>query len=773
MTSVWFIGNGTRTISSANWASLGITADSITWAPENGWSVPTNVFNNDQLDYLDSDAEFLLGQTGPRLYRTPISGPDVQQSAAVYAERVQEMYDLLIDQGLDVPSYVADAAKKAKFLEFNETFNGGGDFNTSSSGHAYITTQTTPGAQLTKVDSGLGFKIGVSSDTTTVGPSAGYKQWDNGAGKAVTFGQADLQYTDTGNTDTASFCWASTQNPISFAQGAPVLDVPIHIVVASTYFSVGEFTNGTFTELFKVFFKHVGFTRFHVEYGVDYDNGIMWLRDPYNKITKLTHNRFKSKARYSFYELYFANSTTDDRPFIYSVGCSTVPLNELLSSESPLQTLVDDYANYEKFQVKPKTRLSLPGYVEFGDKAALPRYPAIALVGDSMVANSYTRHDWDGTDLSRWVSFQGDGFFNEAMVYAGQPATWWSFGVGGRVTSEAVAGFDTEVGPYQPQIVLIHCANNDIAANKSAATIFADMCALIQKIWDIGAKAILCNTFVRTAATTAQQKVTYALNSMIYQLVAANPSNLALLDVFSIYMDPTTGFPKTDLSNDGVHLNSKGAWLVGKQLESIFDRWIHNPGGNFGYAGAIDETNCVANSLLTGTTGVLTANNGLSGQLADGWYASTNITDANGAAVLSKVAHEDGGFWQQVNITKVPNIAGQVSVSMESTTGFVAGDVVQGYVKFETDEDGWQDGLFDFQVLCYNATPSYSMQAFSNKAPVGDSIIKVRPERGVLVTPPFTVPVGATKISPMMIMGNLGTVRWSRPAIRKLNKVAF
>lgn len=88
MTDVWFLGNGTRTISSADWANAGVIgAQNNTWSPDNGWSLPTNIFTSTQLAILEADNEFLLGQSGPRAILPPQGDSSFSQSGfAYYAE---------------------------------------------------------------------------------------------------------------------------------------------------------------------------------------------------------------------------------------------------------------------------------------------------------------------------------------------------------------------------------------------------------------------------------------------------------------------------------------------------------------------------------------------------------------------------------------------------------------------------------------------------------------------------------------------------------------
>jgi hypothetical protein len=105
MPSVWFVGGnvqignvgGQRVISRQDWAEHGINADSVTWNHYNGWSIPHDVFTNDQLAILDNDNEFLLGQEGPRLMPQPETLDEFYKSGYIYYKRIKDFYDQLID----------------------------------------------------------------------------------------------------------------------------------------------------------------------------------------------------------------------------------------------------------------------------------------------------------------------------------------------------------------------------------------------------------------------------------------------------------------------------------------------------------------------------------------------------------------------------------------------------------------------------------------------------------------------------------------------------
>lgn len=102
MPDVWFVGRGSRTITAYQWSTYGVVADTVTWNSYNAWSIPHGAFVQAQLDILDNDAEFLIGQTGPRSYPRPILVGEFSQSGYAYYKAILDAYLELVEQGIIV-----------------------------------------------------------------------------------------------------------------------------------------------------------------------------------------------------------------------------------------------------------------------------------------------------------------------------------------------------------------------------------------------------------------------------------------------------------------------------------------------------------------------------------------------------------------------------------------------------------------------------------------------------------------------------------------------
>lgn len=96
--TVWYIGKGSRVISSEAWADYEIVAEDTIWDASNGWAVLTSSLTIDQLNVLNTMRDqFYLNREGPRAYPAPNQIKDYQNSAYIYYARIRDFYQELID----------------------------------------------------------------------------------------------------------------------------------------------------------------------------------------------------------------------------------------------------------------------------------------------------------------------------------------------------------------------------------------------------------------------------------------------------------------------------------------------------------------------------------------------------------------------------------------------------------------------------------------------------------------------------------------------------
>jgi lysophospholipase L1-like esterase len=408
-------------------------------------------------------------------------------------------------------------------------------------------------------------------------------------------------------------------------------------------------------------------------------------------------------------------------------------------------------------------------WAETTDKQAAAVRPALVAIGDSFTAKSYASTVWNGASYSRISSWYADSYLTAALVWNRQPCTVIPTGVTSQQANAGLARFDTDVTPLRPHVVLEEYGSNDMVSSRTAAATFADRLAMWGKAWKFGAKVIATTCPPRDGFTTAQMKEALKLNSMLRNFAATNPQDFALVDLWSALADPATGLFKSGYSTDGTHPNTLGCWAAGQAFEAAFDRFF--PAAATGLALVnVNDDNFLVNPLMVTAGGVIASNKGLTGGVAQSWVGTSGGTDANLTAVMSLVARADGlGYWQQITTTVIPDSSTTVALFQDCGTGTIAvGDILQALVEFETDAGGWTNGKLDLTLTCMSAD---SLTAYSHTGsfnPGADSIINVRPEAGVLRTPPIVVPTGTTHLFLNAVVGGLGTVRFGRPAIRKL-----
>lgn len=146
-------------------------------------------------------------------------------------------------------------------------------------------------------------------------------------------------------------------------------------------------------------------------------------------------------------------------------------------------------------------------------------------------------------------------------------------GVGGNTSAQMLARFDTDVTPFNPQVVFLMAGVNDIAQNVSFATFKANVEAIRAKAQGIGA-ALALGTL--TPTSTADRKArTVQWNHWLRKYAADN--DLPLVDTYEALVDPVTGSLKVEYDADGIHPTTLGRSVLGKlvsdQLASLTRRW--------------------------------------------------------------------------------------------------------------------------------------------------------------------------------------------------------
>ncbi len=403
-------------------------------------------------------------------------------------------------------------------------------------------------------------------------------------------------------------------------------------------------------------------------------------------------------------------------------------------------------------------------WAETSDKQAAPVRPGMVAIGDSFIALGYVTTQWNGTSLSRTAVYYSGSYLVAAMIWGRQPCSVVFKGVSGQSAADGLTRFDTDVVSRRPPVVLINFGSNDMALDRTAVAAFADMRAMYAKAWKIGAKVIATTCPPRNTFTATQMKEACKLNTLMRNFAATNPQDFTLVDIWRVLADPATGNYLSGYTADGLHPNALGAWVLAKEFEHAFDRVFPAPVTSLARCNVNDD-NLLANPMFFNSGGTI-ASAGVTGSVGAGWTAFSDDT-ATLVASVSLVPRADGmGQWQQVNVTADPNPTKCVHFIQNCTTGFVAGDIVQAWMEFETDDIGWTNGSVEMFLFCQDG--SGNLLQFCRSLSPDSSVLGVRPESGVQVTPPVVIPSGTTQVTCRLSKGGTGTVRFGRAAIRKL-----
>jgi lysophospholipase L1-like esterase len=131
-------------------------------------------------------------------------------------------------------------------------------------------------------------------------------------------------------------------------------------------------------------------------------------------------------------------------------------------------------------------------------------------------------------------------------------------GVSGNTLAQMLARFDTDVTPYNPDVVFLLGGTNDMPAT-ALATSQANVIAIVAKIIAIGAKPVLCTIPPRD---TLYHSAITAFNAWITSY--AQTSGFDLIDFWTLLADPVTENYKAGYSADGIHPQTLAKQLMGQ-----------------------------------------------------------------------------------------------------------------------------------------------------------------------------------------------------------------
>lgn len=379
----------------------------------------------------------------------------------------------------------------------------------------------------------------------------------------------------------------------------------------------------------------------------------------------------------------------------------------------------------------------------------------IVLFGDSIVAQ-------DGVaDIdSVTKSINSRGAFQWANVFLNQAFDIIKYsGLAGNDSSEMLARIQTDVIAYSPDYCYIPLTSNDMnLLFDTAANIQSRYTQMFDLLTAAGIK-IITTTCVSsdyyfdegtTEQKAAKKTAWHGINYWIKNYVKDHP-NIILVDVASVGTDASTGRPITNYT-DGTHPYGVLAIRMGKLIADTVSPFIKQV-DSLPYTN-IDEKNVLTNGLFLGNTG--------------GVATSWSVEAGTGATQTpSKAARTDGkaGAVQVVEIT----VAGTTPSNVYTGSivhSFDVGDEIYAECEFEatTTDLKYIYAHLIFQNDSFASTAgSYGMFFDSGNPDIDYPSIS-----GVLRTAPIPVKTGDTRVRLFMRFIGVGTFKFKRARIWKV-----
>lgn len=399
----------------------------------------------------------------------------------------------------------------------------------------------------------------------------------------------------------------------------------------------------------------------------------------------------------------------------------------------------------------------------------------IALLGDSITAMTVAQNGVYTTKDAR-------GYWGWASMRLGQRidlvarAGTLNGGITGQTTAQILARVQSDVIDLAPGWCHVLAGTNDMLQSVPVATTIANLTAIYNTLAAAGIRVVAGTIPPFAAATTAQFRLTEALNQFV-RSQGLTRRGFVVADYHAVLAGPTGTWRIATVAYtaDGTHPSAGGAARMGKVLADALAPRV--PAVNRLPSSNMDDAdsgaalpNLAPNPMFTGTTGTVGA--GGSGVMPTSW--TLNRSGGSGSltgTVVSVVSRTDDkpGQWLQIAST---TIVDAIRVQAPSIAGVTAGDRIQVMVEFETE------GITDLSTLRAIAIGSDSTAGYATRVAAYDIDLNsaddrevfpngMIPSSGVLQTPWVTYPANSNILTVGVDFTGVGTLRLARFAIRK------
>jgi len=375
--------------------------------------------------------------------------------------------------------------------------------------------------------------------------------------------------------------------------------------------------------------------------------------------------------------------------------------------------------------------------------------------------------------------------------YLGQttPIFGHNVAIGGEETKDMLARFTKDVLSLKPNIVSIMAGTNDIKAGVSAESIFSNIKQMAHLSIDSGAYVLIFTILPRNDSdgnefTSGEEVIRLAVNSLLVNLGQSWSECLHVIECDAFMIDGTTGMLDEEYAYDGLHINSKGGWIISEQ--GIIPWWQNvadteriprktpsdynvttNPFGNI-----------LTNSVFSGTGGTLST--GSSGTLPDNWRAerSSGSTITTTFSIVSQsdwngnTANFISGVYSSPG-TGVDPESFRIRTSATITTPLVTNTWYIAEVEVIMSAASGTNPIRSVYLETRDQTGDDSIVRCFSTAYTNGSVKDIFPEteeRFILRTPPLLIDGTTGVLFYMMVdmdgtVNNTRTVKWGRPTL--------
>lgn len=196
------------------------------------------------------------------------------------------------------------------------------------------------------------------------------------------------------------------------------------------------------------------------------------------------------------------------------------------------------------------------------------------LIGDSITAANYS-------NVTGYLDYRSGGYFSWVQALSGHAFNVLNFaGISGQTSTQILARFDADVIAYKPDYCFLLMGMNDSGAGTT--DLKNNFISAYQKCKSSGIMLVIL-TMTSTTSDSGKNAQAILVNAWLQEYFAS-VSGVLVVDTASATRDPlsATAALASNMSYDGIHPSSNGAYLMGKKVynalkNSILENYKYKP----------------------------------------------------------------------------------------------------------------------------------------------------------------------------------------------------